>query len=555
MNSYRKILTVTAIIAGLITSGISITDARTVSRNHSVSAKPHSTQVHSRTNQSARGHSRSNQNVQVHSRSNQNTKIKETQTVPAPSPIRTANGSLVGSAWSLPGKQDGGRNLNRLMSPASTMKVLTAAAALTQLGSGYRFKTSIRTDAKNARKQQSNGIIDGNLIIDFSGDPTFTSEKLVKMFQNLKDSGVRKIKGDIIINSSVFKGYTRGAGWPWEDLTLCFAAPAGGIIIDHNCVITKANLNRGARTFSQPMLTEYQPVKIAFDVEPKPKQDIADGSCPLIVEPSIDNTYRVTGCFNEELNRRRNYLQNFKFAVQDPKLWAKDIIRLAMRKVGISYTGKIDFSSRPVDGFTVLDTSVSAELPVMVKHMLKFSDNLYAEAIAAAAARSYLKKPVTIYSAAQGVKGILKEKAGIQFAGADLYDGSGLSSYNLITVSTMLQVLKYIKNNDSRLHILDLLPVSGESGTMLKRASVIKPPLKGNIIAKTGTIRHVRNLAGYVKTVNNNLVPFVVFTNDYSPDTAEYKLMNDENKLLPHFEYERNLLEYLREEKTPVFRQ
>ena len=53
----------------------------------------------------------------------------------------------------------------------------------------------------------------------------------------------------------------------------------------------------------------------------------------------------------------------------------------------------------------------------------------------------------------EGVKGILKEKAGIQFAGADLYDGSGLSSYNLITVSTMLQVLKYIKNNDFYIYI------------------------------------------------------------------------------------------------------
>ena len=540
MKSYTTIFTAAALITGMALAGLSPVEARTAGhsaggRHHAVPARTHTPQHYVKPAPSSG--SRTNRTIQE------------------PSPIRTATGSLVGSAWSLPGKPDGGKNLNRLMAPASTMKVLTAAAALTQLGDSFRFRTSLKTDARDARNAKNSGIINGNLIIEFAGDPTFTSEKLTRMFKNLKDSGVKKIRGNVIINSEVFKGYTRGAGWPWEDLTLCFAAPAGGVIIDHNCIVTKANLNRGARTFSLPVLSEYQPIKVSFDVEPKPKSALADGNCPMIVEPSINNSYRVTGCFNEEINRKRNYVQEFKFAVQDPNLWAKDIVHIALRNSGISYSGRIEISQKSTEKLTVLDTSVSPELPVMVKHMLKYSDNLYAEAIAAAAARSYLKKTaVNIYGAAQGIKGILREKAGIQFGGADLYDGSGLSSYNLISVSTMLQVLKYIKNNDSRLHILELLPVSGESGTMLKRASVINPPLKGNIIAKTGTIRHVRNLAGYVRTINNNLVPFVVFTNDYSPDSNEYRIMNEEKKLLPHFEYERNLLQYLREEKAPVFR-
>lgn len=540
MKSHKTIFAAVALITGMVLTGICTAEARTA--GHSASGRHHAAPSRTHTQQQ-------------HARPVPNTRIRESHTQQEPTPIRTATGSLVGSAWSLPGKPDGGKNLNRLLAPASTMKVLTAAAALTQLGDSFRFRTYLKTDARDAINAKNSGIINGNLIIEFSGDPTFTSEKLIRMFKNMKDAGIRKIKGNVIINSAVFRGYTRGAGWPWEDLTLCFAAPAGGVIIDHNCIVTKANLNRGARTFSSPVLTEYQPIKVSFDVVPKPKSDLTDGTCPMIVEPSTNNTYRVTGCFNEELNRKRNYVQEFKFAVQDPNLWAKDIVHIALRNAGISYSGKIEVSQKSADGLTVLDTAVSSELPVMVKHMLKYSDNLYAEAIAAAAARSYLKKTaVNIYGAAQGVKGILREKAGIQFGGADLYDGSGLSSYNLISVSTMLQVLKYIKNNDSRLHMLELLPVSGESGTMLKRASVIKPPLKGNIIAKTGTIRHVRNLAGYVRTVNNNLVPFVVFTNDYSPDSNEYKIMNEEKKLLPHFEYERNLLQYLREEKAPVFR-
>ncbi len=500
------------------------------------------------------GHSH-NTAQRTNNRHNSSTRSRADKKVaPDATPARIANGTNVGVAWSLPGKGDDGRNLNQLMVPASTMKVITSAAALTQLGPNFRFTTNIKTDASSV-KPNSAGVLNGNLIIQFSGDPTLTSEKLLNAFKDLKASGIKKVKGSIIIDTSKFIGYTRGTGWPWDDLALCFAAPAGAVIIDHNCIYTKAVLPKGASNFSKAILTEYQPIKVTFDTKSVEKSDVDLTNCPLLLEPDISNNYRVTGCFNREINRKRQFIQEFKFAVQDPNQWARDIIRIVLRNSGISFNGNIRASSRISDDkLKSLNAIKSPELSVMLRHMLRYSDNLYAEAIANATGRDYFKKPVSIAKAAEAIRKILQERGKISFAGAATYDGSGLSSYNLITVRTMLQVLKYIRDNDERFGMIDLLPVAGENGTLLRRASVNKAPLKGNVVAKTGTIRHVRNLAGYVKTQKNHLVPFVIFSNAYSLEPAEYVKMEQEQSLLPHFEYERNVLQYLYSERRPQFK-
>ncbi len=534
-----------AVLAALLvcSAGIHDADARKVS---------HHTSSHASRNQIR--HVSAPSRTQVRPAATSRNSAPRTAIPAVNQPARTAGGTLVGSAWSLPGRADEGSNLGLLMEPASTMKVLTAAAALTELGRGFRFTTSLKTDAASPDRLSPGGVLNGSLVLEFGGDPTFTSEKLLAMLSRLKEQGIRRIKGDIIVGTGPYSGYTRGTGWPWDDLPLCFAAPAGNVIIDHNCVITKARLGRGSSNFSPAQLTEMQPVRISFSVSPVTRENYNAEECPMIVEPSTSNTYTVSGCFNSEINRRKDYVQDFKFAVQDPNLWARDILRVALRKSGISFTG--DVRARDTTGMKLktLDTNRSAELPVLLKHMLKFSDNLYAEAVAAAAARSFYGRTVSIRSSAQAVKRILQEKGRINFAGADLYDGSGLSSYNLISAGTMLQVLKYIRDNDARLGMIDLLPVSGESGTLLRRASVTTAPLKGRIMAKTGTIRHVRNLAGFVRTENEHLVPFVIYTNAYALESSEYSLMQQENKMLPHFEYERSVLRSLYEEKRPEFR-
>ena len=104
--------------------------------------------------------------------------------------------------------------------PASTQKVITALAALLQLGPDYRFTTTLES-----RGTQENGVLNGDLILRFGGDPTFKRQDLRNLVTALKKTGIQEIKGNVLIDTSVFASHDKAPGWPWNDMTQCFSAP------------------------------------------------------------------------------------------------------------------------------------------------------------------------------------------------------------------------------------------------------------------------------------------------------------------------------------------
>ena len=467
-------------------------------------------------------------------------------------PARLPKGAVVGSAWYLPKKGKGGYNSSLLLAPASTMKVLTAAAAMTVLGSSYRFETEIKTSPQAYNKATQTRVLNADLVIKFSGDPTLTSLRLKKLLQTvLTDKNIHRINGNIILDASDFVGYDRGLGWTWDDLPLCFSAPAGAIVIDHNCIYTSAVLKKGQQEFTIEEQQGYVPVHIAMNTPLIPQKDYKAEACSLRVEPSLENVYNISGCFSNTINSSKNYKLNFKFAVQNPDRWGIDIVKLILNELGVKVKGSVYVSRLAIPDVKRIAFSRSPTLDKLLDHTLKKSDNLYAEEIARATARAYYRYPVSIRQSAQGVQAILKRYGNIDFMGTSLYDGSGLSSYNIITPRIVLNVLIYILNNEAKLHLIDLLPQSGVSGTLRSRRSVVNYPLKTQVYAKTGTIRNVRNLAGFVKSSKGNLIPFVVYTTGFSLDKAEVQYMNKNHTLWPNYEYEKRFLQYLYEEKTP----
>src|SRR5471032_3582937 len=113
--------------------------------------------------------------------------------------------------------------------PASTMKILTALAALLQLGPDFRFKTTFET-----KGTVSDGVLKGDLVARFGGDPTFKRQNIRNMVAALRKQGIKQITGDVIIDSSVFASHDKAPGWPWNDITQCFSAPPAAAIVDRN---------------------------------------------------------------------------------------------------------------------------------------------------------------------------------------------------------------------------------------------------------------------------------------------------------------------------------
>ena len=114
--------------------------------------------------------------------------------------------------------------------PASTQKVITALAALIQLGPDFRFTTTLET-----KGNVEGGVLKGDLVARFGADPPLKRQDIRNMVATLKKSGVTQIAGNVLIDTSIFASHDKAPGWPWNDMTQCFSAPPAAAIVDRNC--------------------------------------------------------------------------------------------------------------------------------------------------------------------------------------------------------------------------------------------------------------------------------------------------------------------------------
>lgn len=400
-------------------------------------------------------------------------------------------------------------NGSTFMLPASTQKVFTAVAAKLVLGDEFKFDTSLLTNGKI-----QNNTLDGNLIVRFTGDPELTSGQLYTLLSELKKQGINKINGDLVLDTSVFSSHDRGLGWIWNDLTMCFNSPPSAANIDNNCFYAELDANQA------PGETVKINVPAQFPIQVFGQVYVADSNeapyCQLDVVVHDNNRYQVKGCL-----ARQAKPFGLSFAVQDPDAYAAAIIQRQLKRLGIEFNGKVLQPQKPQQG-QMLAQHFSKSLPDLLKKMMKKSDNQIADSLFRAIAYNYYKRPASFQLGTLAVKSVL-QKQGIKFGNSILADGSGLSRHNLVAPKTMLSVLEYIGRNEDKLHLMETFPIAGVDGTISGRGGLINPPLVKNVIAKTGSLKGVYNLAGFMTNARGEKVAFVQFINGYSTGDLESK--------------------------------
>jgi D-alanyl-D-alanine carboxypeptidase/D-alanyl-D-alanine-endopeptidase (penicillin-binding protein 4) len=109
---------------------------------------------------------------------------------------------------------------------------------------------------------------------------------------------------------------------------------------------------------------------------------------------------------------------------------------------------------------------------------------------------------------------------GIPAEGLVLYDGSGLSRYNYLTASTLVDVLTHVwRSEPLRGRFVAELPVAGRDGSLERRMR--GTALETNVQAKTGTISNVRSLSGYLETAAGEKLVFSMIANHFTAPAAE----------------------------------
>lgn len=397
--------------------------------------------------------------------------------------------------------------------PASTQKVITALAALLQLGPDYRFTTTLES-----RGEVDNGVLKGDLIARFDGDPTFKRQDLRNMVAALKRAGIQKIEGNVLIDTSVFASHDKAPGWPWNDMTQCFSAPPAAAIVDRNCFSVSLYSAPKANDLAFIRIASYYPVTMFSQVRTLPRGSSDAQYCELDVVPGDLNRYTLTGC----MVQRADPLP-LAFAIQDGASYAGAILKAELKEAGISYSGTLLRQTLANQPGTVLASKQSAPLHDLLRIMLKKSDNMIADTVFRTIGRNFYGVQGTWRAGADAVRQILRQKAGVDLGNSIVVDGSGLSRHNLISPATMMQALQYIAQNDSQLNFISMLPLAGHDGSLQYRAGLHEAGVDGKVSAKTGSLQGVYNLAGFITTASGQRMAFIQYLSGYAVEPADQR--------------------------------
>lgn len=405
------------------------------------------------------------------------------------------------------------RNINTTMVPASTLKVLTAEAALIFLGANYRFATQLLTDAPDVK----DGVLQGNLYIALSGDPTLTYTDIVAILSALKLHQIQSIAGNVYIDNSAYDQHYYGPGWDDKDKGYCYAAPIGASIINKNCLTFKIAPGRGigknAEVVTYP---KYFYPTIRNSVLTKTTRT---KNCALRLTTTPDKVINVAGCMPQGL-----YEWGVSYVITDIPEYNRKLFKNLIKRLGITVNGSVSFAAAPKNA-SIISQHASKPLTELISEMLKKSDNVIAGALFKKIGQLYTKQPGSWENGSYAVAHILASHAGMNNVGLRLLDGSGLSPQNLMTSVQMMQVLDFAYHHPQTSgEFIAALPVAGVDGTLKHRMNNIARKVR----AKTGTISGVVALAGYADSADNEAIAFVIIINGHKGLAWQYRGLEDQ---------------------------
>lgn len=348
------------------------------------------------------------------------------------------------------------KNAGKLFMPASNMKIVTSAVALTTLGADYSYRTTFATDG-----EVRDSLLDGNLIVIGRGDPTISDNMhglATLVMDTLADSvrahGIRQVTGSLARVGDAFPDSIHGYGWEWDDLGEYYAAGIDELIFNEGMAPTSL----------------------------RPPPDTVRDS--LYSGPAKDPATAYLNAFNDALVRKHI---NVETGVRD------SILPTPIR-------------------MDTLFVYVSPPLRSILPALMKPSQNQIAEILlktiglerggmgTADSARTIVAQQLLAW--------------GVQPDGFAIYDGSGLSRHDLVSPETLVRVLDRIQQDTAFAVYYNALPIAGVDGTLKDRMK--GTPAEGNVHAKTGSIGAARSLSGYVTSADGERLIFSILANNWT---------------------------------------
>lgn len=385
---------------------------------------------------------------------------------------------------------------DRIVNPASEMKLITTLAALDLLGPTYRWTTSMLSDARVER-----GELQGDLYLRGGGEPNLTWERLGSMLRALRDQGVSRIGGDLVLDRSRFEPARLDIGAPpFDDIPDAFynVIPDALTVSDNLISYSLSSDATNTTVQTSPPLSGII-VDNRLTLNELPCSEWKDGWQAPSAENAADGSVRIvlTGSFPRQCKG------SIALNTIERDLYLERLVRALWQELGGSWNGRLRSGTTPA-GTGVLVERQFETLAETIRYVNKNSDAIKARlvyltlgATGAAPAGTAGGQPTLVTARRRVLDWIAAQ--GVDPRGIVIDNGSGLSRIERFSTAQLASLLRTAAASPWYAEFASSLPIVALDGTMRNR-------MKGTDVAgmarlKTGTLRDVAALAGYVRDV------------------------------------------------------
>jgi len=391
-------------------------------------------------------------------------------------------------------------NADTPRSPASTIKVLTTFAALDMLGPAYTWKTHAYLGGKLA-----NGVLNGDLFLVGSGDPFMTSERWWAFTHEIRELGLAKITGDIVIDNSYFA--------PLNDSRADFdAQPYRSYNVIPDALMVNFQTSRFtllANTLRAKPQVVVNPLPANLEIRNQLR--VGPGRCQgenrgvTFDTPANDPTVLVIGgvlaaaCGNYSITR----------AIMTAPDYAYGTFRTMWTESGGAIDGGMRVEPRPSDA-RHFHTYNSVSLAEIIRLVNKYSNNVMARHLLLTLGAEKFGPPATPESGRNAIRAWLASRR-IDMPGFVLDNGSGLSRNERVTARGLAEVLDAAWHSPFMPEFAASLPLAATDGTLRNRFRAAG--MQGRLRLKTGRIDDVNALAGFINAASGKTYVCVIIIN------------------------------------------
>ncbi len=401
-------------------------------------------------------------------------------------------------------------NSEDFMVPASNLKILYTLAAIDKFGENYRYKTLLYREG-----EISSGVLQGDLIFQAFGDPSFASlrfyEDLDKILDSIvnsiKKQGIKNIEGNLVFELNGWR-YPAAGSWPIEDIGNYYGTGAWDFNFRDNRLDVYVKRSEKIGEPVEVLYTVPDIPNIKYISKVKTAAPDTSDEAYIFAAPFDDVRY-IMGTIPAGKGSYR-----IKAGMPQPPLSFLKIMQKKLKEAGIDTKGiRIDYQQK---GYKNLVWSKeSPDLIDIAKITNDYSMNHFSEALGWLLVQK--DRPAEGYLSKDSLNMFFEKNYGL--TKIDLEDASGLAPDNLIAPQTLTLYLKKMSDQMGLKTVLDVLPQGGKDG--YAKYFLRNSPVQNRVWVKSGSVSKVRNYSGIFQADSGKYYSFSVMTNFFKGTHAQ----------------------------------